>query len=77
MAPRASASPAPEGAAPDLGQDLALDRGPRDPGPAQHLGGDAVVLEQPQQEVLGADVAVAEATGDRLGVTSRPSWPGR
>src|SRR5215211_2836423 len=64
-----------EGAAPDLGQDLALDRRRRDAQPGQHRGGDAVGLQQPEQQVLGADVAVAQAPGRHLGVDGRLAGP--
>jgi hypothetical protein len=60
--------PGAERPAADLGQDLALDRGRRDPEPAEYPGGDAVGPQQAEQEVLGADVAMVQAAGRHLGV---------
>ena len=43
----------------------------------QHLGGHSLALaDQPEQDVLGADVVVTELLAPRAATAPGPSWPG-
>ena len=74
---RGAALPGGAGVAGQELDDLLANPGQVGPQLDQHLGGNALALtDETQQDVLGADVVVAELEGLPAATAQAPSWPG-